>query len=110
MKPVILAMAVVSTNALALDFDTEWAKFQPDFQRLKGVQVAKVETRKVAPVEELTVKTLPSVPSTENVLEQVDPKSPERLGHKIEDPAMREKVTGLYKKPDTVVYSLTLTE
>ena len=108
MKPVILAVALVSTNAMALDFETEWAKFQPDFQRLKGVQVAKVETRAVAPIE--SAKVLPAMPAEENVLEQVDPKSPERLGHKISDPAMKEKVTGLYKKPDTVVYSLTLTE
>ena len=110
MKPVIVVMALVSTNAMAIDFETEWAKFQPDFARMKGVQVAKVETRPVVTPVEDQARVLPAKASEDNVLEQVDPKSPERLGHKLADPAMREKVTGLYKKPDTVVYSLTLTE
>lgn len=99
MKPVILAVSLLATNAMALDFDSEWSKFDADFARLKSFKVAKVEPK----------YDLPSV-SRDNVLEQVDPKSPDRLGYKLSDPAMRDKVTGLYKKPDTVVYSLTLTE
>jgi len=89
MKPVIV-LCLVATNAMALDFDTEWAKFEADFSKFKAAKVAKFQ---------------PSVP---NELIQVDPKSPERLGLKLSDPAMREKMTALYKKPDTVVYSLTL--
>lgn len=87
-------MLLVSTNAMALDFDTEWNKFAPDFAKL----------RKVAYTEPTTNETN----SQPNVLEQVDPKSPHRLGYKLQDPAMRDRLSQLYKKPDTVVYSLTL--
>ena len=100
MKPVILVASLLASNAMALDFDTEWSKFDADFARLKSYKVAKVEPK----------YDLPSVVSRDNDLEQVDPKSPDRLGYKLSDPAMRDRVTGLYKKPDTVVYSLTLTE
>ena len=110
MKRVIVVAALVSSNAMAIDFETEWAKFQPDFARMKGVQVAKVETRALPPLDEKSSKVLPAVPSGDNVLEQVDPKAPERLGYHLTDPAMRDKMAKLYKKPDTVVYSLTLTE
>jgi hypothetical protein len=89
MKPAIV-LCLVATNAMALDFDTEWSKFEADFAKFKPTKVAKFQ---------------PPVPTE---LTQVDPKSPERLGLKLSDPAMREKVTALYKKPDTVVYSLTL--
>ena len=94
MKPVTLLVCFVASNAMALDFNTEWAKFNDDFARLKTYKVVKVDETKLAPVV--------------SALEQVDPKSPDRLGHKLADPAMREKVTSLYKKPDTVVYSMTL--
>jgi hypothetical protein len=53
---------------------------------------------------------LPSKNTQENVLQQVDPKSPDRLGYGLTDPAMKKHVTSLYQKPNTVVYSLTLTE
>jgi hypothetical protein len=85
MKPAIV-LCLVATNAMALDFDTEWSKFEADFAKFKPKATSVVS----------------------NVIAQVDPKSPERLGLKLSDPAMREKVTALYKKPDTVVYSLTL--
>ena len=101
MKRLIVVMAVVSTNAMALDFDTEWAKFSNDFAKFKSYAVAKVDS----PVDKTAVHALPQLDSE---LIQVDPKSPDRLGHKLEDPAMREKVTSLYKKPDTVVYSATI--
>ena len=35
-------MMLVSTNALALDFETEWAKFNSDFVKLRGTVVAKI--------------------------------------------------------------------
>lgn len=113
MKPYILIVSLVATNAMAIDFDTEWSKFQSDFDRLKNVRVAKVDRSpviKTVPTETVIVDDLPEENTELNVIEQVDPKSPKRLGLKLSDPAMREKVTGLYKKPDTVVYSLTLTE
>lgn len=93
----LFVMMLVSTNAMALDFDTEWAKFAPDFAKLR--KVAQVEPVK-APILEMN--------SQSNVLERVDPKSPHRLGYKLQDPAMRKHLAELYKKPDTVVYSLTL--
>ena len=117
MKPVIVAVALVATNAYAIDFDKEWSKFDSDFARLNAVKVAKYEAPKVertqpsiSTVPAPEIKKLPDMPSEENVLEQVDPKSPDRLGYKLSDPDMKAKVTNLYKKPDTVVYSLTLTE
>lgn len=120
MKYAILAVSLVASNAMALDFDSEWSKFESDFSRMKNYTVAKVETKKpvVKKVDDEVMddvpmhnpKLLPSKPEADNVLEQVDPKSPERLGHKLEDPAMRNKVTNLYKKPETVVYSINLTE
>ena len=97
----LLIMALVSTNAMALDFETEWAKFDNDFARLRGVQVASV------------TKPSESIPLLEintgvNVVERVDPKSPKRLGRNLENPYMKDKLEKLYNKPDTVVYSLTL--
>ena len=98
MKPVIvLASMLAASSAMALDFDTEWSKFADDFARFRPVKVAKVE-----PV----VTTIGELP--ENEVVRVDPKSPDRLGLKLSDPAMREKVTNLYQKPDTIVYATTL--
>ena len=102
MKRLVAVLGLIASNAMALDFDTEWAKFDSDFAKFKSHKVAMVETK--APT--ITAVPLAEIPANEIV--QVDPKSPERLGHKIEDPAMREKVTSLYKKPDTVVYATTI--
>ena len=99
----LLIMALVSTNAMALDFETEWAKFDKDFARMKGVQVAMVNKPVVTKLD-----SLPEVNSNVNVLEQVDPKSPKRLGRNLDNPYMKDKMEKLYKNPDTVVYSLTL--
>jgi len=123
MKYAILAVSLVATNAMALDFDSEWSKFETDFSRLKNYKaVAMVETKKPAvkkiddevmddvPMYNPKSIDLPAKPSADNVLERVDPKSPDRLGYKLEDDVMRNKVTNLYKKPDTVVYSINLTE
>jgi hypothetical protein len=89
----ILGMSV-ATNAMAINFDTEWAKFKQDFSRLKPSSKA-VE---VTPVED-------AVPVG---LTRVDPKSPDRLGHTITDPVVRNKVVELYNKPNAVVYSATI--
>jgi hypothetical protein len=104
MKRLVAVLAMVTTNAMAIDFDSEWSKFDADFHRLRGTKVAMAKTMPVEPDSSI----LPSLNTKENVLEQVDPKSPDRLGYKLEDPKMRDKVVSLYKKPDTVVYSLTL--
>lgn len=90
---------------MALDFETEWAKFSNDFANLKSKVNITVDVPKVG-----NFGILPSKNTRDNTIEQVDPKSPDRLGLKLQDPAMRERVTSLYNKPDTVVYSLTLTE
>ncbi len=42
------------------------------------------------------------------IMEMVDPKSPDRLGYKISDPEMRKRVIEAYNKPNAVVYSYTL--
>jgi hypothetical protein len=88
---------LVSTNAMALDFDTEWAKFADDFARLKGKVniVADVPKPSIVPVDDADLK-------------QVDPKSPDRLGLKLSDSSMVQKMKDLYKRDDVVVYSTTV--
>ena len=113
MKPVIL-LCFVATNAMALDFNSEWAKFDNDFAKLKSKSVVMASNSPVVitpipavPVEERSVVLLDK--NTEsNVLQQVDPKSPNRLGLKLSDPNMRDRVIQAYNKPNAVVYSLTL--
>lgn len=100
MKRLVLVAALVSTNAMALNFDTEWAKFSDDFARLRPAKIVKD-----SPTDKTVVHALPQLDSD---VVQVDPKSPERLGLKLTDPAMRDKVTKLYQKPDTVVFSTTV--
>lgn len=114
MKTIILLGCLVSTNAFALDFDKEYANFSKDFARLKEIKLAKLEpmTKPEAPiistVEVKDAVVLPSKNTQDNTLQQVDPKSPDRLGYGLTDPAMKKHVTSLYQKPNTVVYSLTL--
>lgn len=98
MKRLVLIAAVVTTNAMALDFDTEWAKFSDDFARLKS-KVVPIEKSKVEP----TV-----VPVNDAEVKQVDPKSSERLGLKLSDASMVQKMKNLYKRDDVVVYSTTV--
>jgi hypothetical protein len=113
MKPVIL-LCFIATNAMALDFNSEWAKFDNDFAKLKTKPVMLASNSPViitpipaVPVEERSVVLLDK--NTEsNVLQQVDPKSPNRLGIKLSDPNMRDRVIQAYNKPNAVVYSLTL--
>ena len=99
----LFVMVLVSSNAMALDFDTEWAKFDADFSRLRGVKVAS-SMKYEAPV----VTKLPEINTEVNKVELVDPKSPMRLGRNLDNPYMKDKMEKLYNKPDTVVYSLTL--
>lgn len=94
----VVVSCLIATNAMALDFDTEWAKFNSDFSKFKSHKVAMVQ-----PKVEVEVSAVP----VEDVV-KVDPKSPDRLGHTLVDPTMRDKVTSLYKKPDTVVYATTI--
>ena len=97
MKRLVMIAALVSTNAMALDFDTEWAKFADDFARLKGKVsvVADVPKPSIVPVDDADLK-------------QVDPKSPDRLGLKLSDSSMVQKMKDLYKRDDVVVYSTTV--
>lgn len=99
MKRLIVVSLMVSSNAMALDFNTEWSKFADDFAKLKSKVNITVDIPKFGNV---------TVPVEDATLKQVDPKSPDRLGHSLSDPLMREHVTSLYKKPDTVVYSATI--
>lgn len=100
MKRLVMVAALVSTNAMALDFDTEWAKFADDFARLRPSKIVKD-----SPTDKPVVHALPQLDT--DVI-QVDPNSSDRLGLSLTNPAMRDKVTKLYQKPDTVVYSTTI--
>ena len=108
----VMVSMLGASNAMALDFDTEYSKFASDFSRLRSMKVAMV-TPTVAPViTPIPVEERPVVPldknTQSNVLQQVDPKSPNRLGLKLSDPIMRDRVIEAYNKPNAVVYSLTL--
>ena len=106
----IVVSMLVASNAMAYDFETEYSKFASDFARLRGMNVAMVATPKVAEVAPTApvITPLPETNIAVNKLEQVDPKSPFRLGRNLQDPEMKKKMEKLYSNPDTVVYSLTL--
>ena len=88
-KLIILLSALVSSNALAVDFDTEWSKFMVDFN--------KIEFRKLKPVFPV-----------DGEVKQVDPKDPQRLGNMVSDPVIKTKLMELYNRPDVVVFSTTV--
>ena len=99
MKRLVVLSAFVATNAMALDFETEWAKFKDDFARLAS---------KVSIKTDVDVPIIGNVPVSDGEVKLVDPKSPDRIGLKLSTPQMREKVTDLYKRDDVVVYSATI--
>ena len=99
MKRLVMVVALVSTNAMALDFDTEWAKFADDFAKLKSKVNITVDVPKAGTF---------TVPVEDAELKRVDPKSPDRLGLKLSDSTMVQKMKDLYKRDDVVVYSTTL--
>lgn len=86
-----LVLCLVSTNTMALDFNTEWKSIQ---------------TRFTMPINSISVVAPVEVKQEEQGL--VDPKSPDRLGYKLSDPEMRKRVIEAYNKPNAVVYSYTL--
>ena len=99
MKRLVMVVALVSTNAMALDFNTEWAKFADDFAKLKSKVNITVDVPKAGTF---------TVPVEDAELKRVDPKSPDRLGLKLSDSTMVQKMKDLYKRDDVVVYSTTL--
>lgn len=92
MKKLLLVLCLTTTNVMALDFETEWAKF--DFSKFKKVSKEVIQEKVLPPLSD--------------AIEKVDPKSPDRLGLKLSDSAMVEKMKQLYSKPDTVVYATTI--
>jgi hypothetical protein len=99
MKKLILVTALVSSNAMALDFETEWAKFANDFAKLASKMSVKVD---------VDVPRVGNIPVSDAEVFRVDPKSPDRLGLKLSDPSMVERMKDLYKRDDVVVYSTTV--
>jgi hypothetical protein len=104
----LFIMALVSTNVMALDFETEWAKFNKDFTKMREQKVTVARIEPTPNLPEVVERSLPATNTAPNVVERVDPRSKNRLGLKLENPLMREKLEKLYRNPDTVVYSLTL--
>jgi hypothetical protein len=103
MRKLIIATMLVSTNAMALDFETEWAKFANDFAKL----ASKVSVKVDADVPKVGNVSVP-VEDRSIQIERVDPKSPDRLGLKLSDQSMVQKMKDLYKRDDVVVYSTTV--
>lgn len=85
----------LSQNALSLDFDQEWGKFEADFKSLKASATS--ETKIV------------NTDSTSSIKER-STNSKELLGYKLTNKRMRNSVIELYKNPNTVIYSLTISE
>lgn len=107
MKLLFVMCLVISGPALA-DFDSDFAQFDRDFARLN--QVAMVKKVNKRPVSR-AVDIQPEYVDNEKIeisQHEVDPTSPDRLGHQLDDPAMRDKVTNLYNKPGIKVYSYVL--
>jgi len=102
MKVYIMLALLVSSNAMAYDFESEWAKFEKDFAKLRTTKA--IENSGNLPLK----SNLPEINTDIPSIQLVDPKSPLRLGRSLQDPVMRDKMIKLYNKPDTVVYSLTL--
>lgn len=103
MKKLIMIALMVSTPVLAGDFDSEFAAFQKDFDRLNSMVVVKKQRKpKTVVVQRNEIDN--ETPDEH----EVDPTSPDRLGHQLENPAMREKVAALYEKPNIKVYSYVL--
>lgn len=104
---VMIVGGLVSGSVLA-DFDSDFAQFDRDFARLNQVAMVKKVNKRPAvravDVEPEYVDTQKS----ELIQHEVDPTSPDRLGHQIEDPVMRDKVISLYNKPEIKVYSYVL--
>lgn len=102
MRFTLVVLCLVSTNALALDFNTEWNSIKSRFTMPVVVPVVPVVVKQ----DDVSVVTPVEVKQEEQGL--VDPKSPDRLGYKLSDPEMRKRVIEAYNKPDAVVYSYTL--
>lgn len=102
MKKFIVIVLLVSTPALA-DFDSDFASFQKDFDRLNTMVVSKKKQKpKTIMVQRGEIDN--AMPDEH----EVDPTSPDRIGHQLENNAMREKVVALYEKPNIKVYSYVL--
>lgn len=104
MKKFIMIALLVSTPALA-DFDSDFVSFQKDFDRLNNMVVKKKTKTKTVMVKTADDRSLFDSTQDEH---EVDPTSPDRLGHQLENNAMREKIAALYEKPDIKVYSYVL--
>lgn len=105
-KLVIMGALVASTNAMALDFETEWAKFKDDFAKIASQSTVKIDVD-VPVVGNVPVVTIP-LEKDEVEVKKIDPQDPNLMGNKVSDPALKEKLHSLYKRPDVVVYSTTV--
>lgn len=99
LKVAALLLVLVGGSARA-DFDSDFASFEKDFDRLNQMSVRKHKPKQVSQ----------RVAPAEDDLDEheVDPSDPERLGYSLEDPVMREKVSRLYDKKGIRVYSYVL--
>ena len=102
MRFTLVVLCLVSTNAVALDFNTEWNSIKSRFTMPVVVPVVPVVVKQ----DDVSVVTPVEVKQEEQGL--VDPKSPDRLGYKLSDPEMRKRVIEAYNKPNAVVYTYTI--
>lgn len=117
MKAVLLVALAVAASPVYADFDKDFASFEKDFARLDSMFAKK----KKKPPEQIVVAKASGAEQALKMMDresvaaprlreqnEVDPKDPERLGHQLDNPEMREKVAALYQKPGIKVYSYVL--
>ena len=110
MKYIVLTLIAFYMSSVHADaFDVEWAKFHKDFEALN-------QSRPIPTSKEIT-KMLPSQAplinqgikddERETLVNDAPLEAPlkesDKLGYQITDQKMREKVLGLYRRPDVFV-------
>lgn len=107
MKKLLILAMLVSAPAFA-DFDSDFAAFEKDFDRLNSMTSVKKQKPKPVVAKQEVDSEDSDVRDMELSKHEVDPTSPDRLGHQLEDERMKSRVIGLYNRPNMKVYSYVL--
>ena len=110
MKYIVFALIAFYVSSVHADaFDVEWARFQKDFEALnqsRAIHSNKKISRKPAtqaPLMNQDIKVDEQEGSITDSSFESQLKESDKLGYQITDPKVREKVLGLYRRPDVVV-------
>ena len=110
MKCIVLTLIAFYMSSVHADaFDVEWARFHRDFEALNQIRPipsSKKNSRKPAtqaPLMNQDIKVDEQEGSITDSPFESQLKESDKLGYQITDPKVREKVLGLYRRPDVVV-------